>query len=636
MTSRMSSFVCNNSEPRTPVQWRTLKIDEIETAYKEISDYAIIGDLKTCALVGIDGSIDWFCTPRFDSPSVFGALLDVKRGGRFRIHPKEDSFEVHQHYEDLTNIVVTEFRTDTGSCALTDFMPCFKVGTAMILSGEIHRMIECTSGKVEVELLVQPRLNYASVIPLIKYYPGIGYAFASESPEVRQRLALLTQLNMSEPEKGTLSSAIRLKQSEHVDLVLRYGGTRMHYPHDPHTELKLKETRMFWRMWVNRARYSGKWKEEVLRSALALKLLIYAPTGAIVAAPTTSLPEEIGGMRNWDYRFSWVRDSSFVLWAFHSLGYNDEALSYIDWLMSIFYLSEDNLQIMLGIGGERDLTERPILGLEGYRQSSPVRMGNDAWDQFQLDIYGILLDALYFSHKHGGGIEKKVFEQLVKPLVNSLLKQWTNKDCGIWEVRGEKKHFVYSKMWCWVALDRAVKIANSIGMAEEAKDWTELREKIRDEIINYGYDSSIGSFVQSYGSKDLDAANLLMPQVRFLKATDPRITSTIDRTREKLMENGKFVYRYLSNDGLPGREGAFLICSFWLVNCLTMAGMLDEAEKLLESLVEYSNHVGLFSEEVDPSSGKMLGNFPQAFTHMGFITAATALGRAIAKRAGSV
>jgi GH15 family glucan-1,4-alpha-glucosidase len=581
-------------------KWRRLTTREVESEYKEISDYAIIGDMRTCALVGIDGSIDWFCTPRFDSPSVFGALLDKKKGGRFSIRPKCDLFEVNQHYEDYTNILVTEFRTETGSFALTDFMPCFKVESAMILSGEIHRRLLCTSGTVDVQIVIQPRMNYGGVIPETKYFPGVGYRFTSDTLEIGQRLALLTSVRLDEVERGTLSSVVSLKkkkQYERLDLVLRHGGTRMDHPHDPHTDLKLSETRTFWSEWVSRARYSGRWRDKVLRSALALKLLVYAPTGAIVAAPTTSLPEEIGGVRNWDYRYSWIRDSSFVLWAFHSLGYDEEALSYLNWFMNSFYLSEDNVQIMLGVGGERDLSERSLDHLEGYRASSPLRVGNGAWEQFQLDLYGILLDALYFSHRHGGGIEKKMFDQLVKPLVNSMLKEWTREDCGIWEVRGKKKHFVYSKMWCWVALDRAVKIARALGLTDQANNWMELREKMHNEIINRGYDESIKSFVQSYGSKDLDAANLLMPQVRFLEATDPRIVSTIDRTKEKLMKNGKFVYRYLSDDGLPGREGAFLVCSFWLVNCLTMAGRLGEAEDLLDSLVEHSNHVGLFSEE---------------------------------------
>ena len=612
-------------------EWRSLTTREVENQYKDISDYAIIGDMRTCALVGTDGSIDWFCTPRFDSPSVFGALLDQKKGGHFSIRPDSDSFEVNQRYEDLTNILVTEFRTKTGSFALTDFMPCFKVSSAMILSGEIHRRISCTSGTMDVRVVLKPRMNYASVVPETKYFPGTGYTFASEAPEIRQRLALITHLQLNEVEKGTLSSVIKLKESEQLDLVLRYGGTRMDRQHNPHTDLKLSETRSFWRTWISKAKYSGRWRKEVLRSALLLKLLVYAPTGAIIAAPTTSLPEEIGGVRNWDYRYSWIRDSSFVLWAFHSLGYNEEATSYVNWFMNSFYLSEDNIQIMLGVGGERDLTERSLDHLEGYNGSSPVRVGNAAWDQFQLDLYGVLLDALYFSHKHGGGIDMKVFEQLVKPLVSSMLKQWNREDCGIWEVRNEKKHFVYSKMWCWVALDRAVKIARALGRSDQEKEWGNLRDEMHEEIIKHGYDESIKSFVQSYGSKDLDAANLLMSKVHFLEPTDPLFVSTTRLTREKLLKDGKFVYRYLSEDGLPGREGAFLICSFWLVNCLALEGRLREAEDLLNSLVQHSNHVGLFSEEIDPLTGKMLGNFPQAFTHMGFIAAATALDGAISK-----
>ena len=613
------------------VRWRRFSRQECENVCREISDYAIIGDMRTCALVGIDGSIDWFCTPRFDSPSVFGGLLDRKKGGKFKICV-DTAFEVYQHYEDKTNILLTEFKTESGSLILTDFMPCFEVGSAMILSGEIHRRVFCTSGVVNLDLLIQPRMNYGAVVPETKYFPGTGYSFSSEAPEIRQRLALLTNLQFEEPEKGTLSLNVSLKRSEKLDLVLRYGGTRMHHSHDPHTDLKLHETREFWRRWISRAKYCGKWQDMVLRSALLLKLLVYSPTGAIVAAPTTSLPEEIGGVRNWDYRYSWIRDSSFVLWAFHALGYNQEALSYINWFMNSFYLSEDNVQIMLGVGGERDLTERILPHLEGYRGSSPVRVGNGAWDQFQLDLYGILLDALYFSHKHGGGIEKKVFEELVKPLIRSMLKQFEIPDCGIWEVRGEQKHFVYSKMWSWVALDRAVKIARAHSIAdEEIESWVDLREKIHEEIIKFGYDESLKSFVRSYGSKELDAANLLMPQVRFLDANDPRILSTIDQTKKRLMSDGKFVYRYLAEDGLPGKEGAFLICSFWLVNCLTLTGKLDEAENLLNSLIKYSNHVGLFSEEVDPSTRRLLGNFPQAFTHMGFLTAAIGLDRAISR-----
>jgi GH15 family glucan-1,4-alpha-glucosidase len=610
-------------------QWRKF-IGRVEDEYKPIEDYGIIGDTQTCALVSIDGSIDWFCTPRFDSPSVFGSLLDNKKGGRFSIRPQSETFEVCQNYEDRTNILITEFRTKTGSFSLTDFMPCFHVEAAMIHSGEIHRRIRCTSGSVDCQIKVQPRMQYGLIIPETEYFPGIGYSFSSKEPTVRQKLSLLTSLRFEkEEEASTLNSILNLKQSEQLDLVLRYGGTRMDRPQNTHTEEKLIETREYWLRWIARARYKGRWKEEVLRSALTLKLLVYAPTGAILAAPTTSLPEEIGGVRNWDYRYSWIRDSSFVLWAFHSLGYNEEALTYIEWFMNSFYLSEDNLQIMIGVGGERDLTEHNLDHLEGYKRSFPVRVGNGAWNQFQLDLYGIVLDALYFSHKHGKGIEKKVFRQLVMPLVDSLIKQWERPDCGIWEVRGKPEHFVYSKMWCWVAVDRGLKIAGEVGLADEVKGWTEARDKIRDQIMKKGYNDSVKSFVRSYGSKELDAANLLMPQVRFINANDPRMVSTIDQTQQNLMREGKYLYRYKSEDGLPGNEGAFLICSFWLVNCLTQAGRLEEAEHLLNALIENANHLGLFSEEVNPESGSFLGNFPQAFTHMGFITAATALHRAI-------
>jgi GH15 family glucan-1,4-alpha-glucosidase len=611
-------------------QWRKFTPDQTKDEYKPIEDYGIIGDMQTCALVSIDGSIDWFCTPRFDSPSVFGALLDKKKGGRFSIRPKSETFEVRQNYEYHTNILITEFATKTGSFSVIDFMPCFQVESAMIHSGEIHRRIKCTSGSVDCEIMVQPRMQYGKVVPGTEYFPRIGYSFSSKEPAVRQRLSLLTTLEFEKKdEPSTLHSVLSLNQSEQSDLVLRYGGTRMDRPQNAHTEEKLTETREYWLRWIARARYKGKWKEEVLRSALALKLLVYAPTGAILAAPTTSLPEGIGGVRNWDYRYSWIRDSSFVLWAFHSLGYNEEAMSYIEWFMNSFYLCEDNLQIMTGVGGERDLTEHNLDHLEGYKRSFPVRVGNGAWNQFQLDLYGIVLDALYFSHKHGKGIEKKVFRQLIMPLVDSLIKQWERPDCGIWEVRGKPEHFVYSKMWCWVAVDRGLKIAGELGLSDEVKGWIEARDKIHNQIMEKGYDHSVKSFVRSYGSKELDAANLLMPQVRFIKANDPRMVSTIDQVQLNLMRQGKFLYRYRSEDGLPGNEGAFLICSFWLVNCLTQIGRLEEAENLLNALIGNANHLGLFSEEVNPETGSFLGNFPQAFTHMGFITAATALHKAI-------
>jgi alpha,alpha-trehalase len=613
------------------VGWRTLERNKVLHDYKQISDYALIGDQKTCALVGIDGSIDWFCVPRFDSPSVFAAILDKGKGGSFRLMPLADQFQIVQHYEGLTNILATEFKTDSGHAKLVDFMPSFKVGRTMVSAGEIHRRLTCLSGEIELEALISPRMNYGRIIPDVNSVKKIGYSFSSQQQEMHQQLALITPLRFKEVEQGTLAFNLHLRKGDQTILVLRYGGAKLHHTENTFSDVKLEQTRTYWKTWASKTKVSGKWREPIVRSALALKLLIYSPTGAIVAAPTTSLPEQIGGVRNWDYRYSWVRDSSFVLWAFHSLGHDQAEENYLDWMTSMFYLTCENLQVMLGISSERDLTERTLDHLEGYRQSTPVRVGNGAWDQFQLDVYGILLDALYFSHKHGGGVSLKVFDYLVAPLVKQVEQVWDIPDCGIWEVRGEKEPFVYSKMWCWVGLDRAVKIATSLRRSEDAQRWSKLRDEIKETILEKGWDESIGSFVRSFGTTDLDCANLLMPQLRFISGKDPRMVATIDKTIKELGE-GKFLYRYRTKDGLPGEEGAFLICSFWLVSCLALAGRLKEAEELLDGLIECSNHVGLFSEEVDPKNGSMLGNYPQAFTHMGFITAAVTVSRELERR----
>jgi GH15 family glucan-1,4-alpha-glucosidase len=591
----------------------------------------VIGDQRTCALVGVDGSIDWLCLPRFDSPSVFGALLDRKRGGYFRIWPDAQEFESLQRYDGPTNVLITEFRDSSGHVRLTDFMPCFDVGRVNISTGEVHRRVSCLKGRMEVRVEVRPRPGYGSLVPKVGEQKGGGYSFfLGEGSENRQELALITDARF-EQGRGSITRVFELREGEGADFVLRYGGMRLRDSCHPSTDVKLRETRGYWRRWARKVKYRGRWREMVVRSALALRLLVYSPTGAILAAPTTSLPEEVHGERNWDYRYSWIRDSSFVLWAFHSIGIMRVEDVYLDWITSIFYLTGGELQVMLGINGERDLTEHVLEHLEGYKGSRPVRVGNAAWSQFQLDVYGILVDALWFSHRHVGGISPRVYEYLLKPVVEIVEKQWEKPDSGIWEVRGARQQFVYSKVWCWVALDRAVKIAEELGMGDDRAKWAALRAKIRASVLDEGWDEDVGSFVRSYGSKQLDAANLLMPQVRFIDANDPRMRSTVDKTMEKLMTGQKFVYRYLSDDGLPGDEGAFLVCSFWLVSCLTREGRLDEAEKLLESLIECSNHLGLFSEEVDPGTGAMLGNFPQAFTHMGFVTATVELGKALAK-----
>jgi alpha,alpha-trehalase len=613
--------------PRSQRPRRILR-ENLDSKFKPIADYGLIGDTKSCALVGIDGSIDWFCVPRFDSPSVFGAILDIKKGGRFRICPDSSSFFSSQYYEKNTNILITDFQNKTGKASLVDFMPCFKLGKRIVGSGEIHRIIRCTSGEINIEVSMQPRFNYGSIVPRVEHVHPAGYSFISDKgSQSRQELSLLTSLELKE-RKGSHDATISMKSGESTVLVARYGA-RLFNLENPHTEIKLKETRKYWRRWASQCKYDGKWRDMILRSALALKLLVFSPTGAIVAAPTTSLPEELGGVRNWDYRFSWIRDSSFAMWAFQSLGHREEVRSYISWLSSILCLTNGNLQIMLGIGGETDLTEYTIPSLRGFMGSKPVRVGNAASNQFQLDVYGILLDAMYFSFNHSRRMQKREYNYVLRPVVEGLERVWQRPDSGIWEVRSDQENFVYSKMWSWVAADRAVRIAVQMNELEDVARWSKLRDEIRNDVYSKGYDKSIRSFVRSYGSKELDSANLLMPQVHFISAKNPMMKSTIRATMKTLMVGGRYLYRYLADDGLPGREGAFLICSFWLAQCLALSGHIKKAERMMDSLVKDANHLGLFSEEINPKNGTLLGNFPQTFTHMGFITAATSLGRAI-------
>lgn len=605
--------------------WRSLKRKVVQRGYKPISDYGLIGDQNTCALVGIDGSIDWLCIPTFQSSSVFAAILDARKGGCFSIMPDCENFESLQYYRGDTNVLVTEFRSKDGHAKITDFMPCFKVEKTMVTSGEIHRKIELLDGTLNLRVTMAPRFNYGSSIPKVKRVGNFGYTFFEEVKRpARQEMALLTDLEF-QTKRGTITQKI----TEPANLVVKFGGLREHHKADTFTDLKLRETLHYWQNWASRCKYSGNWKAQVVRSALTLKLLIYEQTGAIVAAPTTSLPEGIGGVRNWDYRYSWIRDSSFVLWAFHSIGYKEEALQYLEWIIGMYYLSGGDLQVLIGILGERDVTESTVNNLEGYRKSSPVRIGNAAWDQFQLDVYGILLDAMYFGHRHGGHSYEKIYNHMIKQIMEALERDWRKPDRGIWEVRGEMQHFVYSKVWCWVAADRAMKIAHALGVDEDEKRWGKLAIEIRDEIIRKGWDNKLNSFVRAYGTKDLDAANLLIPQVRFTESSDPMMRGTIEATKKHLMRDKYYLYRYVVNDGLPGGEGAFLICSFWLVKCLAESGKVNEAKEMMDNLVAGANHLGLFSEEYDPKKKMHLGNFPQAFTHMGFITAASALDRAL-------
>ncbi|MEM3655324.1 MAG: glycoside hydrolase family 15 protein [Thermoprotei archaeon] len=592
---------------------------------KHISDYGLIGDLRTCALVGLDGSIDWLCVPRFDSPSVFGAILDVERGGFFRICPHNSTFKVHQEYDGPTSILVTDFESQQGGFSVTDFMPCFKVSGVLVSCGEVHRRISWKWGSPSVEVSVAPKMNYGLHVPSVRRVGSNGYLFYSERHR-SQDLALLTSLEFENVEGG-VSTVLELGEGKFLDLVLRYGGVELHHSAEADTETKLAETRRFWIRWSSQIRYNGPWKHEVLRSALTLKMLVYAPTGAMIAAPTTSLPEEIGGVRNWDYRYSWLRDSCFALWALHAVGYDKEANDFLKWVINTYYFSGGELQVLLGVTGERNLHEKILNNLRGYMNSKPVRVGNGAWNQLQLDLFGVVLDAFYYSHKHGKGINRKLYLSVIRPLMERVEALWDKPDCGIWEVRGEKLHFVYSKVWCWVAADRAHKIAKKLGL-REAERWAQLRAKIKSKVLKEGFDPTRSTFVRAFHTKDVDSANLLMPLVGFIDPKDERFISTMRETVNSLKCGDGLLYRYIAEDGLPGREGAFLLCSFWYATCLAKVGEKQRATELVNKLLHYSNHLGLFSEEVDPKTGELLGNFPQAFTHMGFVMAAKAISEA--------
>jgi len=584
--------------------------------YKPISDYGVIGDMHSAALVGLDGSIDWYCAPRFDSPSVFAALLDARKGGRFQLSPIE-SFTTKQSYEGETNVLSTIFESKQGRIRLTDFMPCFMEKGELKGLHEIHRIVDCVEGELGLRIIFQPRLDYARGKTTI-LETREGCTAKNQGHQVN--LASSTKLHVSD--EDTLTSEFRLSKGQRAVFVLKWGKSPAIPASRYETTRKLSRTVSYWKRWVGHVKYQGPFRANVVRSCLVLKLLQYAPTGAMVAAVTTSLPESVGALRNWDYRYSWIRDNALSVLALSEAGASREALDYARWLINLRRHSKAKLQIMMGIGGESDIPETTLDHLEGYRRSSPVRIGNAASKQLQLDVYGILADYVYFLHTLGW-TTRQVYENLVRYSADQALKEWQSPDSGIWEIR-QQKTFVESTMWCYVALDRASKMARELGYDEDWQRWEPVRKKIKSHILSDGWSEKKKAFTMVFGGEDLDAANLLMPLVGFLPAKDPKMTSTIQRIREELSKDD-LVYRYKVDDGQLGKEGAFTVCSFWMVDCLTRLGKLREAEGLLNQLTKRSNHVGLYSEEIDPESGEALGNFPQAYTHMGLITASVHL-----------
>ncbi len=489
--------------------------------YKPISDYGVIGDMHTAALVGLDGSIDWYCAPRFDSPSVFAALLDLRKGGRFQLSPTE-GFKTKQSYEGDTNVLSTIFEAKQGRIKLTDFMPCFMEKGELRGFQEIHRIVDCVEGDLGLRIVFQPRLNYARRQTIIQD-TGEGCTAKNQGHQVN----LASSVKLSVADKDTLTSEFGLSKGQRAFFVLKWGRKPAIPASRYETSKKLSRTLSYWKRWVGHVKYQGPFRAHVVRSCLVLKLLQYAPTGAMVAAVTTSLPESVGTLRNWDYRYSWIRDNALSVLALSEAGASREALDYARWLINLRRHSKEKLQIMMGIGGEREIPETTLDHLEGYRRSSPVRVGNAASKQLQLDVYGILADYVYFLHTLGW-TTGQVYENLVRYSADQAMKEWQSPDSGIWEIR-QPKTFVESTMWCYVALDRAIKMARELGYDEDRQRWEPIRKKIKSQILSEGWSEKKKAFAMVFGGEDLDAANLLMPLVGFLPAKDPKMSATIQK-----------------------------------------------------------------------------------------------------------
>ena len=591
-----------------------------------IADHGIIGDLHTVALVGADGTIDWYCCPAFDSPSVFAAILDRKKGGYYRISPLEEDWTSKQLYFPDTNVLITRFLTPGGVAELQGFMPIARTGAERHRHQLIRRVVG-VRGAIRFRVDLQPRFNYARDTHETHEYEH-GVVFESET----LCLALQATRPIACDEHG-VHSEFNLRAGESVTFVLEQVA-RDYVPREyseEETREAYERTIDYWRRWLAQSRYRGRWREMVHRSALTLKLLTYEPTGAIVAAPTTSLPEKVGGERNWDYRYTWIRDAAFSLYGLLRLGFTEEAGAFMNWLTDRFRegvdRSGDPLQTMYSIRGDRELPEQTLDHLEGYRGSAPVRIGNGAAEQLQLDIYGELIDSVYLYNKYGTPIYHEAWEDLSR-VVNWVGENWDQPDEGIWETRGGRKDFTLSRLMCWVAIERAIRMARQRGLPADLVRWMRHRDDIYEQIMERGWSEQRKTFVQHYGSDVLDASLLLMPLVKFIAPTDPRWLSTLDAITEELVSD-TLVQRYHAHDapdGILGDEGTFSICSFWYVEALTRAGRVDVARLAFEKMLTYANHLGLYSEEIGPT-GELLGNFPQAFTHLALISAAFNLDR---------
>jgi GH15 family glucan-1,4-alpha-glucosidase len=587
-----------------------------------IEDYGLIGDLQTAALVSKRGSIDWLCFPRFDSGACFAALLGSDDNGHWTIRPGGEFRCAGRRYRDDTLVIETELENDAGRIRLIDFMPPRET------TPDIVRIVEGVRGRVEVQMELVLRFDYGSIVPWVRNLEGTLVGIAG--PDA---VTLHTPVELEGRDFRTYAE-FTVAEGDRVPFVLTWFPSHQELPAKVDPEAALEDTVSFWEEWAERCAHTDTWREPLQRSLVTLKALTYAPTGGIVAAPTTSLPEALGGVRNWDYRYCWLRDATLTLLAFVRAGYMDEAREWRDWLLRAIAGSPDDVQIMYGVAGERRLVELELPWLSGYEGSRPVRIGNDASKQLQLDVYGEVVDALYQARTRGLEASDDAW-RLTNKILEWLESGWRDVDEGIWEVRGPRRHFTHSKVMAWVAFDRVVKYVERLGRDGPVDRWRAHREEIRDDVLRHGYDSERETFVQYYGSDRLDASLLLIPLVGFLPATDPRVVGTVEAIRRELLRDG-LVERYRADeenveiDGLPPGEGVFLPCSFWLVAVLAQQGRQEEAHELFERLLSLRNDLGLLSEEYDPEHGRLVGNFPQAFTHLTLAETAFTMSRRLA------
>jgi GH15 family glucan-1,4-alpha-glucosidase len=630
--------------------------------YRPIGDYAIIGDCHTAALIDSRGSIDWYCPRRFDAGAAFWRILDAEKGGFLAVAPVGEATTDQQRgaglgrptgrgsgraYLEGTNILQTRLETPAGAAVVNDLMPVHRRtgsrrGHDVGSSRRILRKIEGIEGRVRLEVRFRPGFDFGRRdVELTR--PGRGLAVASSGGAFLSLADPGGSLKLRHGAPGELRGELEVPAGRTCWLVLTDSDDpdrARELPTPEQCDEQLSRTREYWQEWSGRCTYRGPYRRQVLRSALTLKLLTYEPTGAVVAAPTTSLPEGIGGVRNWDYRFSWLRDSALILYALLNIGFEHEAADFFEWLQQLHHRDKGlEPQVLYGIDGRREAPEETLEQLAGYRCSRPVRVGNAACGQKQLDIYGEVLSAalLYFGSGIGdrkadepaGPRTRRLLDEdwpLLRELVHTACSRWNEPDRGIWEMRGEPQHFLYSKLMCWVAVDRGVRLAEAYGLEGPVADWRRERQAIRAAVLERGFDERRGTFVQAFDSTALDASALVMPRIGFLSAQDPRFHSTVEVLQKELGGDG-LVYRYRGGDALPGDEKTFALCSFWLVDALALGDRLQEAHDLFERVLGYASDLGLFSEEIDPAGGELLGNFPQGFTHMGLINAAVNLAK---------